>query len=96
MSLTDSTSGAQDLITGFLSSSSDKIDLSAIDPSVAAGDQAFAFIGSGAFGGAGTAQVRTYQTGGNTFIEADTGDGVADMVIRVNGLITLAASDFLL
>jgi hypothetical protein len=35
--------------------------------------------------------------GGNTFIEGDTdGDGVADFVIRLNGLINLVAGDFVL
>lgn len=94
--LSDSTSGVQDIITAFSSAASDKIDVSLIDPSASAGDQAFAFVGSAAFSGGGAAQLRTYQSGGNTYVEADTGDGVADMAIRVNGLVTFSASDFLL
>ena len=48
------------------------------------------------FIGGGIASVRWYQSAGNTFIEADTGDGVADMTIMLTGTVNLAGEDFLL
>jgi Ca2+-binding RTX toxin-like protein len=78
---------ARDSILDF-TSGSDKIDLSGIDAnSLADGDQAFSFIGSGAFTGSGAAsagQLRAYQDGASWIVEGDTnGDGNADLVIQV-------------
>lgn len=85
------------MITGFSQAELDRIDLAAIDADpLAAGDQGFAFIGAAAFSGAGLAEVRVRQTGGNTFVEADLGDGVADLLVRLNGLIALGGADFVL
>jgi hypothetical protein len=78
---------------------SDKIDLSRIDAdSAAAGDQAFAWIGSNAFGGS-AGQLRAYQDGANWFVEGDTdGNGSADFVIQltVTGPTPLSSGDFAL
>lgn len=84
--------GATDVIVDF-SRGSDKIDLSGIDAnSGIAGDQAFSFIGNGAFTAAG--QVRTYQEAGNYFIAGDiNGDGIADFVIQINAPVV--ATDFI-
>ena len=73
----------------------DKIDLSNLDAQPGtAGQQDFAFIGTGAFGSV-AGQVRYEVTGGNAHIFADVdGNGTADMQIILNGITTLAASDF--
>ncbi|HYE26712.1 MAG TPA: M10 family metallopeptidase C-terminal domain-containing protein [Allosphingosinicella sp.] len=81
----------------------DKIDLSGIDANtLAAGDQAFSWIGSNAFTGAGAAsagELRFYELLGSIWVEGDTnGDGVADMIIALNtpGVTPVAQSDFML
>ena len=75
----------------------DRISLVAIDPLAAAGDQAFAWIGGGTFGGVGVAEARAVNDGTDTFVELDIGDGgLAEMVIRLNGLVSLSASNFAL
>ena len=62
----------------------------------AAGDQAFSFIGGGAFTHhAGELQARA--VGANTVISGDVdGNGVADFQIRLNGSVALQATDFVL
>jgi hypothetical protein len=93
----DSTATATDFVQDFSQTQGDKVRLSPIDPDLSlARDQAFAFIGTAAFSGGGAAQVRYYQSGGNTYVEADTGDGNADLVVRLGGSLTLAATDFVL
>ena len=94
----ESTSAATDEITGF-TSGTDKLDLYLIDAnSLAAGNQAFTWIGSNAFTGSGAAsagQLRAYQSGGSWFVEGDTnGDGAADLVIELAGATPVASSDF--
>ena len=86
---------AADRITDFISGS-DKIDLSAIDANeYAPDDQAFAFIGTGAFTG-NAGQLRYEQSGGNTWLSADTdGDMIADMQIVLTGTLTMAGNDFI-
>ena len=93
----ESTALAPDVIADFVHTQADRIDLSAIDarPGLA-GDQAFAFLGTAAFTGGGIGSVRTRQDGGDTYVEVDTGDGTANMVIRLTGFLTLAAADFVL
>jgi Ca2+-binding RTX toxin-like protein len=75
----------------------DRIALSAIDAdSTTAGNQAFAFLGAGAFTGR-AGELRAEQVNGNTIISGDTdGDGLADLVIRLDGLHTVASGDFIL
>jgi len=96
-STADSSSGAMDQITDF-TPGTDKIDLSRIDASsLAAGDQAFAWIGSNAFSGT-AGELRAYQQSGTWFVEGDVnGDSVADLVIALTlqGPTPLGAGDFL-
>lgn len=77
----------------------DRIDLSSIDPSPVAGDQAFVFRGSGGFTGV-AGQLRIVQSGGVTHILGEvTGDLAADFQITLTNPITLAnltAIDFIL
>jgi serralysin len=93
----DSTASAPDRITDF-EPGADKIDLSRIDANVlAAGDQAFTWIGSTAFSGM-AGELRAIQPGGDWMIQGDTdGDGVADLFITAtqNGA-PLGQGDFLL
>lgn len=96
--LIDSATGQADLITDFSWIEGDRINLAAIDADTAvAGDQAISFIGSAAFTAGGVAQLRTEVNGGDTLVMIDAGDGGgAEMTIRLAGLHTLAASDFVL
>jgi hypothetical protein len=75
----------------------DVIDLSSINANpVAAGDTSFTFIGNAAFSANG-GEVRYYQSGSTTYIQADlAGDSSADLTIRLGGLYTLTAADFTL
>lgn len=86
-----------DRVADFSQADGDVIDLSLIDASTAlAGNNAFTFIGAAAFSGVG-GQLRFVQATGHTYIEGDrNGDGTADFAIRLDGLITLGAGDFLL
>ncbi len=83
-------------------SGTDRIDLSRIDAnSLAAGDQAFSWIGSNAFAGTGATsagELRAFESGGYRWVEGDTnGDGSADFAIRFQiGTAPLVQSDFLL
>jgi Ca2+-binding RTX toxin-like protein len=87
---------AADRIADFLSGT-DRIDLSAVDSNrLLAGDQAFTFIGASAFGGV-AGQLRWFQFGSETWLEADTdGDGSADFQIVLAGAPIPAAGDFVL
>ena len=91
------TSSTADRIHDFDSAQGDKIHLSGVDSnSLLAGDQNFSFIGSAAFSHI-AGELRAYQSVGNTYVAGDLdGDGVADFVIRVDGLHNLQASDFVL
>ncbi len=86
-----------DVITDFSHADAEKIHLSLVDANVnAGGNQAFAFIGNGAFTGV-AGQLHYAQQGGNTYVEGDTnGDGLADFVIALTGTHSLVASDFVL
>jgi Ca2+-binding RTX toxin-like protein len=103
LALSDSgTTGAnRDRITDFVAGA-DEIDLSAIDAIAGGGDDAFAFLGTGAFTGtAGEVRFRQFDNTGTandvTYVYIDqTGDGVADSQIVLTGLINLTADDFVL
>ncbi len=87
----------EDTITDF-TQGDDVINLAAIDANHnnAASNDAFTFFGAAAFTGV-AGQLHDVQSGGDTFVEMDAnGDSVADSVIRLNGLYTLNASDFVL
>ncbi|MBW8727467.1 MAG: hemolysin [Inquilinus limosus] len=86
-----------DLIHDFGQDQGDKIELSVIDANTGvAGDQAFTFIGTGAFTGV-AGQLRYEITAAGTLISGDTnGDGHADLIISAAGDINFTASDFVL
>ena len=86
-----------DIIRDFRGAEADLIDLSGVDANSAlSGDQMFAFIGTSAFTGS-AGQLRYEQVSGNTYVSGDfDGDGLADFMVRLDGLHTLANVDFLL
>jgi Ca2+-binding RTX toxin-like protein len=106
----ESTAAAPDLILDFSRKQGDRVDLSAVDPNepvlvdLAAagpdgqvpGDPAFQFVGQAQFTGAG--QVRFFQQGGDTVVEANTDDAApgAELRIVLDPLVNLQAGDFLL
>jgi len=92
------TVGTADWIRDFSQVDGDQIDLRLTDADTnTAGDQAFNFIGNGAF--TGTAGELRYDfvdttTTQNTLVYGDTnGDGIADFAIRLSGHVTLTADD---
>ncbi|HMG48569.1 MAG TPA: pre-peptidase C-terminal domain-containing protein [Allosphingosinicella sp.] len=72
----------------------DKVNLSAIDAIAGGADNAFTFIGGGAFSNV-AGQLRAYSSSGSYFVAGDVnGDGVADFTIQTN--ILMVNSDFVL
>lgn len=94
----DTLADTHDVITDF-GRGKDDIDLKRIDAIEAtATDDKFAFLGAKDFSGA-AGQLRFARDSGNdlTRIEGDVdGDGIADFVIELAGLHTLAKADFIL
>jgi Ca2+-binding RTX toxin-like protein len=93
---TESGLGAnRDVIADFVRGT-DRIDLCDIDARDAlTGNQAFAWLGTGALTGAG--QLRYEHVGGNTIIYGSTdADAAAEFEIQLTGVHNLTASDFLL
>ncbi|HEX8257999.1 MAG TPA: hypothetical protein VF589_10225 [Allosphingosinicella sp.] len=94
------TRAAADQITDFTRADGDRINLRAIDAKSATPDvdDKFSFIGTQAFSGNGAGgQLRYVNSQGNTFIEGDVdGNGVADFIIRLDGVHALQATDFVL
>ena len=86
-----------DRIVDFTSAQGDLIDLSAIDARTnVAGNNAFSWIGNAAFGNV-SGQLRYVVDAGNTYVEGDrNGDGLADFAIRLDGIVALAGTDFVL
>ena len=79
------TAAAADVIHDFSRAQDDLIDLSDIDADVyTAGNQTFSFIGTDAFSGT-PGEIRYYHSGGNTYIEMQTG-----ISVDVEGVIMLA------
>jgi Ca2+-binding RTX toxin-like protein len=97
-SIAESNSGSMDHILDF-TAGTDKIELDRIDAdTLTAGNQAFSWIGSGAFTGS-AGQLRAYEQSGIWFVEGDVdGDGVADLVVALTlqGPVPLSSGDFLL
>jgi Ca2+-binding RTX toxin-like protein len=84
LSVSDSPAGfgARDTITDFRSVAGDWLDLSAIDANtLAAGDQAFSFIGAAVFSEAGQLRFSAGILSGDT-----DGDGAADLEIQLVGV----------
>ena len=94
---TAATRSGADIITDFIQTHDDLLRLKDMDANTTlAGDQKFMFIGTGAFTGVAR-QLHYLHDGGNTYVEGDTdGDGLADFVIRLDGLINLINGDFVL
>ncbi|QNM81693.1 calcium-binding protein [Sphingomonas sabuli] len=88
-----------DRITDFSHAESDQIRLNAIDANSANGagtNDAFTFIGTSAFHQI-AGELRYQVINGNTYVYGDTdGNGVADIMIRLDGSHALVQSDFLL
>lgn len=86
-----------DVIADFDAAEHDVIVLSSIDAdNTQAGDQAFTFIGAGDFTGV-AGQLGFTQSNGDTLVRGDVdGDQVADFMIRLTGIHTLTAADFVL
>jgi Ca2+-binding RTX toxin-like protein len=98
-STAESKNSSLDHITDF-TPGSDRIDLSRIDAnSVAAGDQAFAWIGANAFSHTAGELRAENLNGMGWFLEGDTdGNGLADFVVMLTlqGPTPLSAGDFIL
>lgn len=98
--ISDSTSTGMDEVFNFetfASGGSDKIDLSLIDANLTiAGDQSFAFRGTGAFISSG-GEVRYFMMGDSTFVLVDNdADADAEMMFRLDGVSGVTAVDFIL
>ncbi|HEY9345322.1 MAG TPA: M10 family metallopeptidase C-terminal domain-containing protein [Inquilinus sp.] len=95
--ITDSKVGAADQITDFKSFEGDRVDLSAIDANTsAAGNQAFSFIGNGAFTHH-AGELRSIVSFGVATVAGDVnGDGVSDFQIELSTLFGPVAGDFVL
>lgn len=89
------TAATADRILGF--AAGDRIVLRAVDADTGhAGNQGFTFIGATGFSGA-AGQLRAVSAAGQTLVLGDTdGDMVADFAILLDGVVPLAAVDFLL
>ena len=82
--------GGADRIMDFNRGAGDKVNLAAIDAVAGGADNAFSFIGSGAFSGV-AGQLRAYSQSGNFYVAGDVdGNGVADFTIQTNLLIITA------
>jgi Ca2+-binding RTX toxin-like protein len=90
-------SSGRDTILDFSHAAGDVIDLHSIDAKTTkSGDQAFTFIDSQTFHGV-EGELRFQKSSTDTFVYGDVnGDGKADFGIKLTGLISLAASDFIL
>jgi Ca2+-binding RTX toxin-like protein len=94
LAFNESASSARDVILDFAGAGvagGDVIDVSALSPST------FAFNGAGAFSGAGVPSIRYVVSGGVTDVMFDSGNGgAAEMVVRINAVVTLFSGDFIL
>ena len=88
---------AADWVWDFNAAQGDDLNITNIDANVyAGGDQDFTFIGNAAFSGT-PGEVRYYHSGGNTYIEMQTGTSVdVEGIIRLVGIHNPDASWFLL
>jgi Ca2+-binding RTX toxin-like protein len=88
------TRATADRITDFVSGQ-DKIDLSAVDANtLVGGDQGFSFVGTAAFSHT-AGELHYEQISGSTYVSGDTnGDGIADFMIKLDGLHALTGTDF--
>ncbi|HET6943290.1 MAG TPA: calcium-binding protein [Sphingomicrobium sp.] len=91
------TASTSDRIIDFSHAEGDAIDLTGVDAnSLLADHQAFDFIGTNAFSNV-AGQLRFEQVNGNTYLYGDIdGNGIADLMIRLDGNQTLLVGDFIL
>lgn len=88
------TTTTADLIYDFSQAEGDRIDLSAIDAVTGGVDDAFSFLGTGAFTGV-AGELRYEYSGTRTMVYGDLdGNGVADFAVALTGNITLVLGDF--
>ena len=88
------TAATADRIVDF--DATDKIDLAGVDAITGGADNAFVFIGAGAFTGA-AGQLRYQYVNGSTAVQGDmNGDKVADFWIMLDGTHALVAGQFIL
>lgn len=92
---TGKTEKKADTIADFSQADNDTIELGAWDAnSKQSGNQDFDFIGTQKFQG-NAGELRFFENGGDTWIQGDTnGDKKADLMIHLNGAVTLVAGDF--
>ncbi len=87
--------GNRDIITDW--DAADVVDLRALDAIAGGTDDAFIYLGNGAFTGGGVGQVRWEVSGSHTLVQGDLdGNGVVDFEIQITGVQTLNNLDFLL
>jgi len=93
--VSESTTGSRDTITDF-GTGNDVIALNTIDANTTvAGNQAFTWIGGAGFTAAG--QLRFVTNGTDGFVLGDVnGDGTQDLEIRLLGVTSMDAADFIL
>jgi glucose/arabinose dehydrogenase len=85
-----------DVVRDFSQRDHDRLDLSRIDAnSLRAGNQAFSFIGKGDFTAAGQIRYEIAGSEAHVFLNTDA-DPDAEGIIRLSGLHSLKAADFLL
>ncbi len=90
------TAATADVIRDFSQAQGDRIDLSMVDAITGDANDAFTFLGTGAFTGT-AGELRYVVTAGITTVQGDTdGDGVADFWIRMVGETNLVEGDFVL
>jgi len=92
---TGKTEKKADIVADFSQADKDTIDLGGWDAnSKQKGNQDFDFIGGEKFHG-DAGELRFVQDGGDTWIQGDTnGDRKADLLIQLEGTVTLVAGDF--
>ena len=87
--------GTNDRISDFNRADGDKLDLTGVDANInAANDQAFTFLGAGAFTHL-AGELRSTATASGNIVQGDVnGDGVADFTFVVVGPASLVSGDF--
>lgn len=91
-----SNAATADRVTDFRQAEKDVIDLAAIDAVKGGGDNDFKWIGNSDFSGT-AGELRYQQSSGYALLRADIdGDGKTDLILRVDGVQALLASDFIL
>lgn len=91
------TADTRDIIMDFKTSGADRIDVSEIDANGTAHGDTFTFLASAGAAFTAAGQIRWYQSGGDTYVEASTdADAAAEFSIKLAGLKMLSAGDFVL